>query len=72
MIAYQILRSNASFITSICEKVFNRDCLDYLNNEAFMVHLSEEDALKRIRYLVEKGPRSWKRVFKDVVHKIGF
>lgn len=36
------------------------------------MHLKDEEATQRIRYLIERGPRSWKRVAKNVFHALGF
>jgi hypothetical protein len=73
--AFRILRQNKEFIVSLCKKLFSSThptCETYLRNEAFLSDLNDEEALARIRFLVERGPRSWKRIAKNVTHFIGF
>lgn len=75
VIAYRILRQNRDFIIALCDRLFSathQSCDGYLQTEAFLVHLTDEEACARIRYLVERGPRSWKRVAKNVFHALGF
>jgi hypothetical protein len=75
VIAYRILRENRDFIIALCDKLFSgthQSCDGYLQAEAFLVHMTDDEAYDRIRYLVERGPRSWKRVAKNVFHALGF
>ena len=75
VIAYRILRQHRDFLIAICNKLFStthQECDGYLQKEAFLVHLSDDEACARVRYLIEHGPRSLKRVAKNVFHALGF
>ena len=76
VIAYRILRQNKDFIIDLCCRLFhgtNSDSVEaYLRGEAFLEHMSGPQADERIRYLVEKGPTSVKRILKNIAHAVGF
>ena len=77
VIAYRILRQHQDLIVDLCRKLFHGTHPDnspeaYLRQEAFLEHLSPEQACERVRYLVERGPRSVKRALKNMAHVLGF
>ncbi len=75
VIAYQILRTHREKLTSLCTALFSPmfpESNEYMVKEAFLGELSDDQAEARIRYLLERGPHSWKRFAKNVAHILGF
>lgn len=75
VIAYQILREHRDKLTAVCAAMFSPmfpTCAEYMVKEAFLGELSDGQAEARIRYLLERGPHSWKRFAKNVAHVLGF
>lgn len=75
VIAWQILRMHQKMLTELCERLFLRthaNCKAYMVREAFLSSLAEEPAAERIKFLLENGPKSWKRLAKNFTHFLGF
>lgn len=67
VIAWQILRLHQKQLTQLCENLFlgtHPNCGAYMAKEAFLSSLNEDQANERIKFLLENGPKSWKRLAK--------
>lgn len=71
--AYVILRRNDGLIIHLCTKLFSgifpEEVIRATLVSAFQLHLSEEDACRNIKEMVQSGEASNKKKVKDLWHK---
>lgn len=75
--AYRILWRHQNIIIEIAKTLFSNSDIEvnpvsYLQELSFFCGYSEEKACEEVKRMIEEGPTSWSKKWKNFIHKIGF